>query len=264
MEDAPKETPPAEDQSQSNIPPIMRKNSSNNGLAIAAMVVGIIALLFGWAVFFGLILGIVAIVLGIVGLKKPAGKGMSIAGIVTGSIAALFNLVVIALLITGVALFGGAAVELGKIVSEYSQEQQDKIDAKKDFAKGETAVFDDLEVKVNSVTRDYTSGSEFIQPGAGNEFIVVNVTVKNKSDSTAYVGPFSFNLNSDGSVIAANMFVGPEPRLDIPDLAPESEATGNVVYEVAKGADNLKLQREAVVYDFEDAEGTTLVYTLEI
>ncbi len=264
MEDAPKENPRVEDKSQSNVPPIMRKNSSNNGLAVAALVVGIIALLFGWVVFFGLILGIVAIVLGIIGLKKPEGKGMAIAGIVTGSIASLINLLVIIVVVAGVALFGNAAVEVGKAIENYSQEQQAKIDAKKDFAKGETAVFDDLEVTVNSVTRDYTPDNEFAQASAGNELIVVNVTVKNVGDDSTYAGPFSFNLNSGGLSIAASLFASAEPELASGDLSPGAEITGNVVYEVTKDAENLKLQREVTVYGIKDLETKTLVYTLEI
>jgi hypothetical protein len=60
----------------------------SNGAAIASLILGIFAFLFGWF-FLGLLLGAGAIVFGIIGLKKPGGKGMSIAGIITGAIGAL-------------------------------------------------------------------------------------------------------------------------------------------------------------------------------
>jgi len=67
--------------------------SGSNGLAVAALVVGIISLVgvfcFG---FLGLLLGVIAVVLGVLGLKKANGlpgqpqRGLAIAGIVTGSL----------------------------------------------------------------------------------------------------------------------------------------------------------------------------------
>jgi len=62
-----------------------------NGLAVASLVTGILAFLTGWF-FLGLFLGIAAVILGAIGLKKPGGKGMSIAGIVTGALGALSGL----------------------------------------------------------------------------------------------------------------------------------------------------------------------------
>lgn len=66
-----------------------------NGLGIAALVVGILALLL--AVFFfplGLLLGVVAIILGIVGMRRVSrgqatNRGMAISGVVLGVLALL-------------------------------------------------------------------------------------------------------------------------------------------------------------------------------
>lgn len=59
------------------------------GLAIAALVFGILALVLFWTVFGGIILGIVAIVLGIIGMRKASkgtggGRGMAVTGLVLG------------------------------------------------------------------------------------------------------------------------------------------------------------------------------------
>jgi hypothetical protein len=66
-----------------------------NGIAVAAGVVGIVSLVVGFIPFFGFVSipgGIVAIVLGVVGLQRAnrmggTSRGMAITGIVTGSIA---------------------------------------------------------------------------------------------------------------------------------------------------------------------------------
>lgn len=62
--------------------------SQTNGLAIASMVTGIFSVLTSFFAI-GFIAGVVALVLGIIGVKKPTGKGMAIAGIATGSAAIL-------------------------------------------------------------------------------------------------------------------------------------------------------------------------------
>ena len=65
------------------------------GMALAAMILGIAAVLTGFFVF-GALLGIAAIILGALSLKKAkeagAGKGFAITGIVTGAVAVLFSL----------------------------------------------------------------------------------------------------------------------------------------------------------------------------
>lgn len=70
----------------------------NNGVAIAAMILGILSLLGLLFLFPGLILGVIALILGIVGVKKAnsivgpgSRKGMAISGIVMGAIATILS-----------------------------------------------------------------------------------------------------------------------------------------------------------------------------
>lgn len=71
------------------------QGSDSNGMAIASLVLGIIGLVTFWACGFGAIPGLVAVVLGILGLqaanKLPGQpqRGLAIAGIVTGGLAVL-------------------------------------------------------------------------------------------------------------------------------------------------------------------------------
>ena len=64
------------------------------GLAIAALVVGIIAFLSALAPVWGLLVGLVAIILGVLALRARQHKVMSTVGIVGGGIAAVVSLVV--------------------------------------------------------------------------------------------------------------------------------------------------------------------------
>lgn len=70
-------------------------SQSDNGLGIASMVLGTISLSG-----FGFLLGIPAIVLAIIALKKKAGnRGLSIAGLVTGIVSTVLSLLFLAFVI---------------------------------------------------------------------------------------------------------------------------------------------------------------------
>lgn len=63
----------------------------SNGMAVAALVLGIVGLMTFWTVWLGAILGILAIVFGIVGMNRAKqgapNKGLAIAGLVLGILA---------------------------------------------------------------------------------------------------------------------------------------------------------------------------------
>ena len=83
----------------------------SSGLAIAALVCGVLALLSSWTVIGGILLGIIAVVLGFVALSRAkrglaAGRGMAITGIVTGVLGAILA---VALIAVGVSLLNSDA-----------------------------------------------------------------------------------------------------------------------------------------------------------
>jgi hypothetical protein len=72
--------------------------SNDNSLSIISVALGTISLLGP-----GLLLGIPAIIVGAIALKKQQGeKGVSITGIVTGAISTAFSLIIVSLLIWGI------------------------------------------------------------------------------------------------------------------------------------------------------------------
>ncbi len=75
--------------------------SGTNGLAVAALVLGILSLLGAFVCGSGLLFGAIGIVLGVLGLKKANSepsqpqRGVAIAGIVTGAIGTVLSILVI-------------------------------------------------------------------------------------------------------------------------------------------------------------------------
>ncbi|CAM5263827.1 hypothetical protein STENM36S_07204 [Streptomyces tendae] len=73
-----------------------------NGLAIAALVLGILAVVLFWTVIGGVVLGLLALVLGIIGARRARGgraprRKMSIAGAVLGVLGVVGSVVIIAI-----------------------------------------------------------------------------------------------------------------------------------------------------------------------
>lgn len=253
-------------------PAAAKKESS--GLAIASMVVGILTLVLfcWWAIGFGFIMAVVAIVLGIISLKKKAGgKGMAIAGIVTGGVSVVWNGIVTIMFIIGLMMLGAASSSLKTAANEitatansYTETQQARVDAKKNFTKGQTATFDDFSVKVNSVTRNYTPSESYYAADDGKELIVVNVTVKNLDTESHYFSSYDLDIVEDGLANSSSYFGDVEDEFEGGTLAAGASTTGNIVYEVTKDATGLKLQYETYGYDPSESESVTLTYTLAI
>lgn len=96
----------------------------NNGLAIASMVLGIIAIVLNCcSAWYGLVLAIVGLVLGIVSNKNYGRKGMATAGIVC-SIVALVLTVLWIILFAGLGVFAGGAAGLNDLYNELLQDMQ--------------------------------------------------------------------------------------------------------------------------------------------
>jgi hypothetical protein len=67
--------------------------SQRTGLGIASLVLGILSLCSSWVFICGGIFGVVAVVLGALGLNTK-GRGMAIAGIIMGVVALLLTLLI--------------------------------------------------------------------------------------------------------------------------------------------------------------------------
>lgn len=268
MSDTPTEKKAVEKKAVAPAAPVVT-SSTTNGLAIASLVTGILAFLCG-LFFMGIIFGATAIVLGAIGLKKAGGKGLAIAGIITGAVGALsgaiFTILWIVAIVT-VGVGGGVvATQLDKVndaITAQQREVKDQIAAEKNFKKGETAVFGNFEVKVTSVKRNYVPENSYSQAGAGQELVVVGVSVKNISPDSEYFYSYDLKMNEDG-VANSSSYVEVPPAFDGGSISSGATAEGNIVYEVTKDASGLKLQYETTVYDTDKYEAKKLTYTLAL
>jgi hypothetical protein len=257
------EAAPVQPPSAPVVAPAAHPAGPSNGLAIASMILGILAILSGWF-FMGLIFGIVAIVLGIIALKKPGGKGMSITGLITGGIGALSSLIFVAIFFIALAVGGAAASEGGVIkeaLDQVNADQQAQIDAKKDFNKGETATFGEFAVTVNSTKRNYVPEESYYAPDVDEEYVLVNLSAKNTSNESQSLSGYELSLNADG-ISDTSYYINVSPEFEGGTLSPDATATGNLVFKIAKGAKTLKLQYEKTVYDTTDYSAKKLTYTL--
>ena len=81
-------------QYQQNIPAPVYP-SAKKGIGITSLVMGILAVVFSFTGFFGVLFGLAGLILGIIGCVKKNGKGMSIAGIVLSIIGIVLSVVVL-------------------------------------------------------------------------------------------------------------------------------------------------------------------------
>ena len=103
----------------------------SKGLPIAGMVLGIVGLLFSFAIctaLFGLILCLVGVILSAIGMKKcndgtADGKGMAIAGLATSGVGILISIIVMVVV----------AAEVSDNVNRYNDAMDDYYDALDDY-----------------------------------------------------------------------------------------------------------------------------------
>ncbi|WP_200329790.1 DUF4190 domain-containing protein [Leucobacter sp. L43] len=77
------------------------------GLALTALILGIASLIFCWVPVAGAVGGIIALVLGILALRKAQPKGLALTGVITGAVAAVVGIIVTILFFVGLSLLGG-------------------------------------------------------------------------------------------------------------------------------------------------------------
>lgn len=69
-----------------------------DGIATASMVIGIVAAVLFWVPLLGFVLGVPALVFGIIGVRRAVSVGQAVAGVCCGACALAFQLFIVALL----------------------------------------------------------------------------------------------------------------------------------------------------------------------
>ena len=113
---------------------------------------------------------------------------------------------------------------------------ENKPTEKTTFKVGETIAFDGKEVTVKSIDRDWKSDNQFIKANDGKEFVKVNVSIVNKSDSELSFNTFDWKIEDANGAIegpSGTAFTASD-NLGSGDLAVNGKKEGSVIFEAAK------------------------------
>jgi hypothetical protein len=109
-------------------------------------------------------------------------------------------------------------------------------------AVGETVELDDQTLTVAEVQRNYNPQNRFQKTEQGNEFLRVWVMLTNTSDRPFNYGQFDFEVQDSNGVQKRAEYISELPyNLDSGDLAPGGNVEGNLVFEVPRNDNNLRL-----------------------
>ncbi|ELC8442813.1 DUF4352 domain-containing protein [Clostridium perfringens] len=106
---------------------------------------------------------------------------------------------------------------------------------------GDTVKINDQSFIVNSVKTSMGVGND--KPKDGNEFVVLNVTLKNNGNSNMNYNPYSFQVENSKGQIKDRTFTAIDGKeaLNKGVLSPGEEVTGTIVVQEPIGAKDLKL-----------------------
>ncbi|WP_146080771.1 DUF4190 domain-containing protein [Pseudoclavibacter sp. RFBB5] len=222
------------------------------GLAIAALIVGIVAFFTSLIPIFGIIVALAAIALGITALIRRQPKGFAVTGLALGAVALVTAIV--AALVVGV--FTTAVVETAEEATAVTAapapetngsdtDQQDAVAADQGtrdnpYPLGTTISSADWDVVINSVQLGaddaIAQANTFNQAATpGNQYIVVNATLTYKGADSAFANQVSFSYVDAGGNVSNSydtVIVPPEPTLTMEELYAGASTTGNEALQI--------------------------------
>lgn len=148
------------------------------------------------------------------------------------------------LLFTILSIGGGESNEdpLRVDNSNSSSESASQSDENYEVGVGETATRNNRALTISEVQRNYPGASEFSNPEAGKEFILVTITLENKGNDSFSFDSTNFKVQDSQGVQSMSKYVGEmDGEMDFGSLAPGGTVTGKLAYEVPEGDANLKL-----------------------
>ncbi|MEV8567311.1 DUF4190 domain-containing protein [Streptomyces sp. NPDC051322] len=108
---------------------------SSNGLAVAALVLGILAVVFFWTVIGGILLGVIGLVLGIFGIRRAsAGKAPRRGMAITGTVLSVLGILGGAgILIAGISILNSDSFKSYSDCVHHADSQSEKDQCARDF-----------------------------------------------------------------------------------------------------------------------------------
>ena len=225
-----------------------------NGMAVTALVLGIVSFFLAFIPIINVIAivgGIVALILGIMGVRKAtrhatSGKGLGIAGIILGALALVIAVVVTVIAVIAVDSIDTALEDAAESMedqandlgSELSEDEQETVEESA-LMLGEWADVGEYSVAVTGVNPDaaeiIAEANQFNEP-ATNQYVLVDVSVVYNGDeegdpwvdlSISFVGTDArqYDASACGAVVSPS-------AMDVPTLNPTGAAEYAVCMDV--------------------------------
>lgn len=219
-----------------------------NGMATAALVLGILTIVFAFipvaGIFVAIPLGVIALGLGIPGLivsgKRRSGRGTSIAGMV---------LAVLAFILAGVmtaAVFGGG--DSGPSASQPVTASQPKAQDKAATAGiGDKVTDGNLTFTVTGVDTAQTVGEDFLATDAQGKFVIVNLAVENTGNESATfntgLSQVAFDASGNKYETSVDAMTATEKDMSsfLQPINPGNSVEGRLVYDVPENVEIVKV-----------------------
>lgn len=108
---------------------------------------------------------------------------------------------------------------------------------------GQTADTGDSSITLNALRRNFVFPNNNPKPEAGDEFILMNITISNKGPQPLSINMGYFLAEDSNGVRRRARYAPqlPDPIPDVGSLAPGEQVTGNLVVEAPRGDPNVKL-----------------------
>ncbi|MDR2106318.1 MAG: DUF4352 domain-containing protein [Coriobacteriales bacterium] len=226
-----------------------------NALGVAALVLGIIAIIGSWIPFlniFSALLSFLAIALAIAGIIlgviKKRSIGPAIAGLALGVVTTIIFVATyasVASLMTdkGLDVPGALSQSTGTVASEGGGVEGTSEPEPSIAALGTLATTEKFEITINSSSKTgRIDNGQYLhyEPDAGNEYVVISVSLANISNEMESFNVSDFQLLTlDDSVkySPTSLIVtsGDETFFWIDSMNPGSSKTGNIVFEISQG-----------------------------
>lgn len=243
-------TPPTAPEPNTQAEPVSPGSKPAAGLAISALIVGIVAFVSGWAPFWGIVAGLVAVILGALALRKGQSKGLALPGLILGALAALTSIVTTILMIAGLSL-GSAQLSSATLDSNSSEASEAPAKSEEATAEtgtrenpaalGTTLTAEDWTVVVNSVNPEgnqiVADGNMFnSEPDPGYHYAIVNYTVTYTGSESSYANFVIVDLVTSTGEVVSSAFATLDDSFGLNELYEGGTLTGSEAYMVEDGS----------------------------
>lgn len=110
---------------------------------------------------------------------------------------------------------------------------------KENYKIGDTITIDGLEIEVTD--KKELEGKNYYRPKDGYIYQMITIKLTNKTNHSISYDPANFKILSKENIEPSLPVIGEKPYLQTGKLEKEKTITGNIVFEIPKESQNLKL-----------------------